>query len=192
MSRARTTRREAMASTAGLGAALLATRSGLLRADDAYAQGSGDTAILGGLLALEQASAVAYGEILRQRNLERADAEAVESVIAQEAEHAKALSRALEERGGAVPEPPAPGAVPGLLALRDRTGSLRFALALETTAVNAYYLAIQRADDPKLLATFAGVMANEGQHLVVIRELAGRNPLPHSFETGEPETTPLP
>jgi hypothetical protein len=35
------------------------------------------------------------------------------------------------------------------------------------------------------LKTGAQIMADEGQHLVVLREALGRNPAPNAFETGQ-------
>ncbi len=63
--------------------------------------------------------------------------------------------------------------------------SLVFAVELETAAVGAYYDAHQRLEDAKLLQAGASIMANEGQHLVVLRQLLGRSPVPNAFETGK-------
>ena len=35
-----------------------------------------------------------------------------------------------------------------------------------------------------LLRTTAQIMASEGQHLVVLRQALGRDPVPNAFETG--------
>jgi rubrerythrin len=60
-----------------------------------------------------------------------------------------------------------------------------FAIALEESAVAAYYDAHQKLKDPKLLQAGASIMANEGQHLVVLRSVAKKNPVPNAFETGK-------
>jgi len=39
-------------------------------------------------------------------------------------------------------------------------------------------------ENAKLLQTGASIMANEGQHLVVLRRIAGKDPIPNAFETG--------
>ena len=51
-------------------------------------------------------------------------------------------------------------------------------------AVAAYYDAHGKLKDPKLLATGAQIMANEGQHLAVLRPLVNQPPVPDAFETG--------
>ena len=51
-------------------------------------------------------------------------------------------------------------------------------------ALAAYYQAHQKLRGAKLLRTTARIMASEGQHLVVLRQALGRDPVPNAFETG--------
>ena len=53
------------------------------------------------------------------------------------------------------------------------------------TAVAAYYDAHRKLIAAGLLQTAASIMANEGQHLVVLRQAAGQAPVPNALETGD-------
>jgi hypothetical protein len=95
-----------------------------------------------------------------------------------ERQHADVLTKALTDLGAA--PPPAPSGVEdvdkvvrGLDDLRTQADVLSFAIELETALV------------AKLLQTGASIMADEGQHLVVLRQAAGRPPVPNALETGE-------
>jgi hypothetical protein len=59
-----------------------------------------------------------------------------------------------------------------------------FAIELELRAVGAYSEAVRNLSDPNLLRVIAGAMGTDGQHLVVLRQLARRNPVPNAFERG--------
>jgi hypothetical protein len=92
-------------------------------------------------------------------------------------EHARGLTIALDNRGGV------PGKGPAPLPL----GSLAAALEVETAAVGAYYRAASGLGDVPLLPTLTSIMANHGQHLVVLRQSTGRAPATVAFETGDVE-----
>jgi hypothetical protein len=51
--------------------------------------------------------------------------------------------------------------------------------------VAAYFDAMGRLGEARLLQRSATIMANEGQHLAILRRRAGRDPVPNAFETGE-------
>jgi hypothetical protein len=95
------------------------------------------------------------------------------------------LSRALEKLDGTPPRPPTPREIEGLVRLRNQDELLRFAIELETMALAAYYDAHQKLQDGRLLQTAASIMSSAGQHLVLLRQALGHNPVPHAFETGE-------
>jgi hypothetical protein len=148
-------RRDLSAGAAGL--AVLA----LARSPAAFAQ-AGDNELIERLLGLERRLAAVYGR----------GGSASDSLFAEHSrEHAKGLELALRNRGG---RPPATGGQPD-------GGS---ALELEAEAVAACYRACGELRDTRLLPTFAAIMANHGQHLVVLREARGRDPIPSAFETG--------
>jgi rubrerythrin len=105
----------------------------------------------------------------------------------QEQEHADGLTQALEGLGGAAPRPPAPQEVEELGAVQSQEEFLRFAVELENMAVVAYIDAHRRLQSPDLLKTGAQIIANEGQHLVVLRQALGASPaesVPSAFEAG--------
>jgi hypothetical protein len=92
-------------------------------------------------------------------------------------EHARGLTIALENRGG----------VPGKGRAPLPLGSLAAALEVETAAVGVYYRAASGLRDVPLLPTLISIMANHGQHLVVLRQRTGAAPATLAFETGEVE-----
>jgi rubrerythrin len=157
-----------------------------LRTRDALAQADDDEGTLRAAIELEHSAAFAYTEAADSGKL--GDSERVARLFAtQEEEHARALARALEDLGGQAPtRPNAPADVPGLAeALAGGAAAItRFAIELETTAVAAYYAAHAKLRAPELLATVASIMANEAQHLVVLRQSVGENPSPDAFVTG--------
>ena len=74
--------------------------------------------------------------------------------------------------------------MPGLVRALSggRTATLGYAEALEEAAVAAYYDAARNLRDPRLLALVARVLGSEGQHLAVLREALGRDPVPSASE----------
>lgn len=127
----------------------------------AFAQQSADDSFLERTIELELQLAKAYeGEDFEQAAL----------FADQCREHARGLGLALRNRGGRAPEEPA-----------DEPGG---PLALEREAVSTCHEAIGEVADVRLLPTFVAVMANHGQHLVVLRQGLGRNPIPFAFESG--------
>ena len=87
---------------------------------------------------------------------------------------------ALEAMGVTPPIPPRRATIPGLARVRDDTSAADFAIELELRAVGAYSEAVAHLSDPNLLRTIAGAMGTDGQHLVVLRQLAHRNPVPRA------------
>jgi len=176
---AQASRRDLLAAAGAAGAAALLV--------PARARAAGeDPAILTGLIRIEQAAALAYAEIARHPGVNPRLARIVKHFGRQEDQHAAALVRALGHLGGTAPSKPA--RVPGLdrALAAGEPAILRFSVALENRAVAAYYDALRRLDDSRLLQMAAEIMGNEGQHLVVLRERAGREPVPDAFETGHP------
>jgi hypothetical protein len=89
-------------------------------------------------------------------------------------EHARGLGIALANRGGA-PD----GASP-----RGGEATLPAALELETVTVAAYYVSHGDFRDAALLPTLTSIMANHGQHLVVLRQRVGERPATLALESG--------
>lgn len=155
----------------------------------AFAAGAGDDGeILASAIRLERIAVLAYGVAIDSKLLSPALVRVARRFRDHERAHADVLTTALTDRGGTPPPAPAvrdvDGVVKGVGDLRSQADVARFAIELELAAVAAYYDAQRRLVDAKLLQTGAAIMANEAQHLVVLRKAAEQPPVPHAFETG--------
>ncbi|MGI8512810.1 MAG: ferritin-like domain-containing protein [Solirubrobacteraceae bacterium] len=159
----------------------------LLRVRNAFAQADDDRAIIEKAVGLEQTAVFAYAAAVASGKLDARTTQVAELFGRHEQEHAGALTAALKTLGGtAPPKPSRPGDVSGLAAAAaSARGILNFAIAFEESAVAAYYDASQKLKDAKLLTAGSSIMANEGQHLVVLRQAARLNPVPTAFATGK-------
>ena len=180
-------RREALRRGAAAGGALLAgsVAGALLSVRDALAAAQDDATILSRAVSLENTAVAAYEAALQSGLLDRRVRAVVELFHRHEREHADALSAALKAMGGAPPTAPEPKVLAPMQRVRTQAGLLQFAIALETMAIAGYHDAQRKLRDPTLLQTGSQIMAGEGQHLVVLRQTLGRNPVPHAFETGK-------
>ena len=187
------TRRDSVRRGMRLGGAVLAASALPLVAG---ARGAGaksppagsDAKILANLTAYEQAAAVTYRQGLGTGALSPDAEDTFRLLESQEQEHADALAAAARDAGGRPPAPPHPAAVSlgprRLTALRTQTALLAFALDGEEGAVHAYWGALKELSGAKRIELAAQVMANRGQHLVLLRQALGRPPVPRAFETG--------
>ncbi|MET0763176.1 MAG: ferritin-like domain-containing protein [Thermoleophilaceae bacterium] len=180
------TRRDAVRRGIVLGGAVIAATAipTLLRVRTAFAQSDGDAAILEAAVGLEHTAVVAYDAAVGSGLLDATVKPVAELFRYQEQEHVDGLRTALDALGGMAPAPPKPAEVMGLSDLKSQADVANFAIELENMAVAAYYDAHGKLKDPKLLATGAQIMANEGQHLAVLRPLVNQPPVPDAFETG--------
>jgi hypothetical protein len=180
----------------GLGGAAIAAGSIPLlwsvRSAFASAQGDddGDAPVLARLINIERVTVIAYDTVLGRRLLNPVLRETLGRFRSHEQEHEDALVTALTSLGGTPPAPPQGVAdvdevVEGLRDVRSRADVLTFLIELETATVAAYHDAQAAFGEAKLLQTGASIMANEGQHLVVLRRAADQDPIPNAFETGE-------
>jgi rubrerythrin len=183
-------RRELIRRGLGLGGAIVAASSIplLLSVRNAFAAAGGDAEILGGAIHLEQVAVLAYGAALDSKLLTTGFAKVAARFRDHEQEHADALTTALKDLGG-TPPPQATAkdidaVVKGLGDVTSQADVANFAIELEMAAVAAYYDAHRRLIDAKLLQTGASIMANEAQHLVVLRQAVKQDPVPNAFETG--------
>jgi rubrerythrin len=172
----RLTRRQALA-----GAAASAAFPAVALAEDKKAA---NRAAVSSSLAVVQTAVVAYEAIANGPLLRREVETTFRSFLAQENEHAKALSDALEQMGGQPPVPPRRDQIPGLQSLRSQRQAIEFAIVLERRSISTYYRAARELKDANALKTLASIMNCDGQHAAVLRQLAGRPPVPHAFETG--------
>ena len=67
-------------------------------------------------------------------------------------------------------------------AFRSREALLPMAVDIKESCLSAYHGAVDLLRDKKLLAKAAGIAGTDGRHLVILRELAGMDPIPTSFE----------
>jgi hypothetical protein len=170
-------------------AALLASGGVLLRpAGGALADTATDISSFEVAVALEQALAVAYESLAGRRGIDRELRNLFGVLAGHEHQHAAALLSLVEYLGGAPPTQPTLAAteqaLPGLHEATDRRSALVFAERLENAEVNGFYLAEQHLDDLKLMQLAAAVMCSDAQHLALIRQAAGSDPIPAAFEVG--------
>ncbi len=185
-------RRELLELGAAAGASLLAagTIPLPLGAASALAQTETDddpSSILEAAIGLEQGAVLAYTAAADSGKLDAENERAASLFARQDQEHADALTAALEDLGGVAPRKPSGSFdVPGLSeALSSgQAAFVRFVIELETATIRGYYEATAKLTDPRLLSLGASIMANEAQHLVVLRQVLGRAPSPRAFVTG--------
>ena len=154
-------------------------------ATPAVAKAPGDAAVIRELLKLELTAASAYETGLRKAILDRRLAAVATLFKRHEMEHARALGAALKALGDLQPARADAKLLAPLGGIHTQAGFVDFAIEFENKAVAAYHDAAGKLGDAALLRTAAQIMADEGQHLVVLRQALGRNPVPNPFETGE-------
>ena len=171
----RATRRQAL-----VGAALLVAPPPLTK-DEKKKRGQ---AALVAALNVEQAAVVAYEAIANSGMVFVRTATLLRMLQDHDNQHAQQLIPALDSQGVGTPIPPRRAAIRGLGRVRDDATAIAFAIDLEARAVGAYNQVVRYLGDPNLLRTVAGAMGTDGQHLVVLRQLAHRAPVPGAFERG--------
>jgi rubrerythrin len=181
-------RRDAVRKGAIAGGGLIAatTIPLLLKVREAFAQDEhedrGDAPLIEGVVQLEQTAQVAY-ETAAKSNLLQGSVKRLASLLAEhEKQHGDALKQILGEIGGNVPTPPKPAEVQGLDEVKSQTGFLEFAIELEGNAILTYLDLERKVKGDRLRRLGAQAMASEGEHLVMLREELGRNPIPVAFE----------
>lgn len=160
---------------------LLKVRSAFAESDTSTA--TGDAGILEGAVGLEQTAVVAYATIAKSGLLGPATS-VVELFGKQEAEHADALIAALKSLGSTVPPPPKPTDIPGMTEVKTDQQALAFAVELENMALATYVEAAKELESGDLLKAVSQIVCDEGQHLVVLRQALGSNPLPAALPSG--------
>jgi rubrerythrin len=141
-------------------------------------------AALAAALRVEQTAVVAYEAIANSGRLSGRVTTLMRSLLDDDRQHAEQLVSALDAMGVKPPIPPRRATIRGLARVRSDVVAADFAIDLELRAVGAYLEAVRHLADPNLLRTLAGAMGTDGQHLVVLRQLARRNPVPRAFERG--------
>ncbi len=171
-------------------AVVLATGGSLLgSAARASADTAANIASFEAAVRLEQALAVAYGSLATRSGIDRELRNLFGVFAGHERQHAAALLSLAEYLGGLPPAEPTLAAteqaLPGLHEATDRRSALVFAERLENAEVYGFYLSEQHLDDLKLMELAAAVMCGDAQHLALIRQAAGKDPIPSAFEVGK-------
>jgi hypothetical protein len=138
-----------------------------------------DVAILEGLLRLEYHLAYAYTASLPR--LSGYGVRAARWFLRHELEHIGAISTLLKS-GGVKPNTSA-GEFP-LGHARNASEVLAVLHSLEARAVRDYAGAVAKLSNGRLRAVASAVMANEGQHLSLLRRAQGLEPVPSALLTG--------
>jgi hypothetical protein len=146
-----------------------------------------DTAILNQVLGRQMAAVDAYDAGLG--SLRGPALAAARRFRAQEQEHIDSIVKALRGLGGeAAPQPEEIDAGE----LKTQADALRFLYGVENGTIDSELSAISELNEPWPRALLGSTVANQAQHLVLLRRLLGVRPLaavPEAFEDG---TTPAP
>jgi hypothetical protein len=182
------TRRRELARAALVGAAALALEGGWRLAAPSIARAD-DRDALASLAALEQTLALAYAIALTRPGLDPRTRGLLRTLHAHERRHADTLGQLLTDSQGRPSAAPRRLAdvdrrLPGLGAARTPREILAFAVELEGVGLAAQAQALGRLSDARAIQTVASIAAAEGQHLVALRSVLGRQPLPEALETG--------
>lgn len=184
-------RRDLIRRGIGIGGAVVAASSIplLWSVRNAFAAAGPDAEILVAAIKLERIAVLAYGVAIDSKLLTPGFASVARRFRDHEQAHADALTTALTDLGGTPPPDPeladVDSVVTGIGDLRSQADVANFAIELELATVAAYYDAQSKLIDAKLLQTGASIMANEAQHLVVLRQAVKQPPVPNAFEIGK-------
>lgn len=140
-----------------------------------------DVEILNGALDLELRAVEAYKAGAAKLRGERLAI--VKVFLEQEQEHADGLGAAIKDLGGT---PNRAKNAYDFPALRTEADVLRFAVELENTAIAAYIDALPKLSDRDLRATAASIITNEAEHVSILLDALGRDPVPSAFVSGSP------
>jgi hypothetical protein len=138
---------------------------------------------------LEQALAVAYAGIAGRPGIGRDMRDLLVLLADQERQHAAGLLRLAEYLGGRPPPVPTlaevEAALPHVRLAVNRPTALAVVDELERAEVLGFSSDQQVLTDAKLIQMVGAVMCGDAQHLVLVREAAGIDPIPTAFETGK-------
>jgi rubrerythrin len=140
--------------------------------------GGGDLGIANFALDLERIEGQFYKEALAVKGLHEDTRKLLESIAANEAEHAKALTQTITQLGGK----PDPAETVKFPSFGDEQAVLDFAVKLEDTGVAAYNGAATQIVSKDLLLAVASIAQVEGRHAGALRTQAGQPPSAGAFE----------
>lgn len=138
-----------------------------------------DVEILNGVLDLELQAVAAYK--VAAGRMRGSVLQVGKRFLAQEQEHADELAAAIKDAGG---RPNRAKASYDFPQMRTQTAALEFVVGLENEAVAAYIDALPKFSKGDLRATAAAILTNEAEHIAVLLDALGMDPLPEPFVTG--------
>jgi rubrerythrin len=138
-----------------------------------------DVEILNGALDLELLAVAAYK--MGAGRLRGSRLALVKVFLEQEQEHADGLGGAIKDLDGTPNRAKSSYDFP---VLRSEADVLRFAIDLENTAIAAYIDALPKFSDKDLRSTAASIITNEAEHVSVLLDALGREPVPDAFVNG--------
>jgi hypothetical protein len=175
-------RREAIAAVAAGGGAALLAGCGSHTLRSRVKRGArvapGDVNVLNRLLEVEYHAIAAYTAGLPF--LLRPERKAAKQFLGQEVTHASTLAGLIKQAGGKAITP----SVSYDLGRPRRADILALLQELEAQQLAAYIQMIPELTHGKLRSTAAAIMANDAQHLAVLRQERGQSPIPSPFATG--------
>jgi hypothetical protein len=140
-----------------------------------------DAALLAHLLDRERYAIAAYSAAIPL--LTRPAARAARQFLAHELAHASELEGLIEQAGGKPNKPPA---FYDLGSPRGERQLLELLHAAERWQTQAYVRAVRQLQPARLRAAAAAILANEAQHVAVLRGRLGLEPVPSAlFDAGE-------
>ncbi len=149
------------------------------------AEESADAEILGTVLARQEAAIEAFGQVGPE--LAPRLARMAAYLRAQEQEHVDAVLKALRGLGSSAESSPEPVDTSGLTSDRER---LVFLYEVESATIDEELSAISKLEAPWPRSLLASTVANQAQHLTLLRQELGEGPLasvPEPFENGTAE-----
>ncbi|MEA2375131.1 MAG: hypothetical protein QOD53_1594 [Thermoleophilaceae bacterium] len=168
-----------------LGAVPMAVAAAPARADLLDERKKQEKAAVAAAVAGEQVTMVAFEAIANSTLLDHVASAAMRVMLDHAKVHADTLGQAMKDQLGEDPPlPPKRTQIRGLLELRRREDALRLAMRLEQRAIAGHLAAVQKTHDAVILKATAGILGSDGQHLVLLRQLLGQEPLPSAFERG--------
>jgi hypothetical protein len=167
---------------AGAAAAVAAVAPALLGPATALAAPVGDVAVLVFALRAEEVVVYAYEHALASGVISAPATRVLTQFLGHEREHVDALTVNLARLGGTAPAPPADlasfevalrqlGVKRSPARLHTERDYVSFLVRIEGVLATVYHFAIDELADDKLIQTAAQIMANEGQHATLLRDL---------------------
>ena len=147
-----------------------------------------DLTILNSALGLEHATVAAY--LSGMPLLEGEQLAVVRQLLEHERDHARRLSRTIEDLGGVPAEPrPDEEYARRFPTLTRPSDALRFAVDLENMAIRTYTKALTKLRSADLRQLTAAILTTEAEHASVLLGELGREQTPSAFVTGTPRVS---